>query len=146
MLAKLRNYRLYPKYIFEQAFYRLILLIQKNEKINILLVPFIILNFPPSPRTKKGSDEWHFDHFTIIFWVKCTFTFILEPTFLLFFEYCRKFKRLLNSKPIIKVLDCLFGRNSIIKTGERITWFFNEIKNHSVSDASHFYFGYQDEW
>ena len=33
MLAKSRNYWLHPKYIFEQAFYRLILLIQENEKI-----------------------------------------------------------------------------------------------------------------
>ena len=67
MLAKLRNYQLYPKYIFKQAFYRSILLIQKNEKINILSVPFINLNFPPSSRAKKGSDERHFDHFTNIF-------------------------------------------------------------------------------
>ena len=67
MLAKLRNYQLYGKYIFEQAFYRLILLIQKNQKINILSVPLINLNFPPSLGAKKGSDELHFDHFTIIF-------------------------------------------------------------------------------
>jgi hypothetical protein len=67
MLAKLKDYQLYHKYIFEQAFYRVILLIQKNEKINILSVPFISLNFPPSPGAKKGSDEWHFDHFTNIF-------------------------------------------------------------------------------
>ena len=73
MLVKLGNYQLYPKYIFKQAFYRLILLIQKNEKINILSVQFIILNFPPSSGAKKGSDEWHFDHFTNIFWVKRTF-------------------------------------------------------------------------
>ena len=57
MLAKSRNYWLHPKYIFEQAFYRLILLIQKNEKINILSVQFILLNFPPSSGAKKGSDE-----------------------------------------------------------------------------------------
>ena len=73
MLAKLRNYWLYPKYIFEQAFYRLILLIQKNEKINILSVPFIILNFPPCSGAKKGSHEWHFDHFINIFWVNGAF-------------------------------------------------------------------------
>ena len=73
MLAKSRNYWLHPKYIFEQAFYRLILLIQKNEKINILSVTFINLNFPPSSGAKKGSHEWHFDHFINIFWVKRTF-------------------------------------------------------------------------
>ena len=48
---------------FEQAFYKLILLIQKNDKINIL----IGLNFPPSSEAKKGSHEWHFDHFINIF-------------------------------------------------------------------------------
>ena len=52
-LAKLIDYHLYPKYIFEQAFCRLILLIEKNEKINILSVPFINLNFPPSSGAKK---------------------------------------------------------------------------------------------
>jgi hypothetical protein len=67
MLAKIRTYQLYPKYVFEQAFYRLNLLMQKNDKIKILSAPFIILNFPPSPGTKKGSDEWHFDYFTNIF-------------------------------------------------------------------------------
>ena len=66
-LANLKKFQLVTKYIFEQAFYRLILLIQKNEKINILSVPFINLNFPPSSGAKKGSDEWHFDHFTNIF-------------------------------------------------------------------------------
>ena len=75
MLAKSRNYWLHPKYIFEQAFYRLILLIQKNEKINILSVPFINLNFPPSSGAKKDSHEWHFGHFINIFWVKRTFTY-----------------------------------------------------------------------
>ena len=35
--------------------------------INILIVPFIILNFPLSPGAKIGSDECHFDHFTNIF-------------------------------------------------------------------------------
>ena len=49
------------------AFYRIILLIQENEKINILSVPFINLNFPHSSGTKKGSNEWHFDHFINIF-------------------------------------------------------------------------------
>ena len=43
--------------MFEQAFYRLILLIQKNKKINILSVPFISLNFPPTSGAKKGSVE-----------------------------------------------------------------------------------------
>ena len=43
------------------------MIIQKNEKINILSVPFINLNFPPSSVAKKVSDEWHFDHFTNIF-------------------------------------------------------------------------------
>ena len=35
--CKVKRSKLYPRYIFEQAFYRLILLIQKNEKINILI-------------------------------------------------------------------------------------------------------------
>ena len=68
MLAKSRNYP------FEQGVYVLISLMQKNEKINILSVPFINLNFPPPSKPKKGSDEWHFDHFTNIFCVKHTFT------------------------------------------------------------------------
>ena len=71
MLAKSRNYWSHPKYIFEQAFYSLILLI--HEKNNISSVPFIILNFPPSSEAKKGSHKWHFDHFINIFWVKRTF-------------------------------------------------------------------------
>ena len=71
--TKSRNYWLHPEYIFEQVFYRLILLIQKNEKINILSVSFINLNFPTSSRAKKGSHEWHFDHFINIFCVKRTF-------------------------------------------------------------------------
>ena len=50
----------------------MICIIQKNEKINILSVPIISLNFSPSWGTKKGSDECHFDHFTNIFWVKRT--------------------------------------------------------------------------
>ena len=66
-VKKLLIITLNSKYIFEQTFYRLILLIQKNEKINILSVPFINLNFPSSSGAKKGSDEWHFDHFTNIF-------------------------------------------------------------------------------
>ena len=92
MLAELRDYNLHPKYKFVQAFYRLILLIQKNQKINILSVPLINLNFPPSLGAKKGSDELHFDHFTIIFWVKCTFIFSPKMTLLsLFGKFCRKF-------------------------------------------------------
>ena len=59
---------LHPKYIFEQAFYRLILLIQKTKKIDILLVPFIHLNFTPS-WGKKGSHEGQFKYFIDIFWV-----------------------------------------------------------------------------
>ena len=39
-------------------------------------MPFIILNFPPSSRAKKSSDEWHFHHFTNIFWVKRTFIYL----------------------------------------------------------------------
>ena len=74
MLVKLGKLLIIHKYIFDQAFHRLILLIQKNEKINILSVPFINLKFPPSSGTKKGADEWHLDHFSNIFWVKCTFT------------------------------------------------------------------------
>ena len=73
MLAKSRNYWLDPKYIFEQAFYRLILLIQKNKKINILSVPLSFWISRLLQEQKKGSDEWHFDHCTIIFWVKRTF-------------------------------------------------------------------------
>ena len=38
-------------------------LFMRNEKINILSVPFINLNFLPSSGAKKGSLEWHFDHF-----------------------------------------------------------------------------------
>jgi hypothetical protein len=53
--------------------FRLILIIQKNERINILSVPSNNLNFPPSSGSKKGSHEWHFDHFINIFWVKRTF-------------------------------------------------------------------------
>ena len=60
------------------AFYRLILIIQKNDEINILSVPFIILNFLPFSRAKKG--QWHLDHFTNIFWVKRTFTWGLSST------------------------------------------------------------------
>ena len=47
MLAKSRNYR------FEQGVYVLISLMQKNEKINILTVLFINLNFSPSSGAKK---------------------------------------------------------------------------------------------
>ena len=65
--CQIKNHEYCPKYLFEQVFYRLILLIQKNDKINILSVPIIILNFSPSSGTKKGSDDWHFDHFINIF-------------------------------------------------------------------------------
>ena len=74
--CKVKSFWLHPKCIFEQAFHRLILLIQKNEKINILSVQLINLNFPPSSGTKKGSHEWHFDHFINIFWLKRTFTYL----------------------------------------------------------------------
>ena len=60
MLAKSRNYWLHPIYIFEQAFYRLILLTQKNEKIDILSVPCINLNFSPSSGTKKVQKNGTF--------------------------------------------------------------------------------------
>jgi len=65
--CKVNQLLIIAQVIFQQDFYRLILLIQKNEKISTLSVPFINLNFPPSSGAKKGSDEWQYDHFTNIF-------------------------------------------------------------------------------
>ena len=57
---------------------RLIWLIQKNEKIYILSLIFMPLTGNKSPGAKKGSDEWHYDNFTNIFWVKRTFNMIFN--------------------------------------------------------------------
>ena len=43
--------------VYEQAFYRLIVILQKKQKIDILSVPFINLNFPPSSGAIKGSHK-----------------------------------------------------------------------------------------
>ena len=54
-------------------FNKLIWLIQKNEKIDILSLLFMPFTGNKSPGAKKGSDEWWWDNFTNIFWVKRTF-------------------------------------------------------------------------
>ena len=53
---------------------KLIWSILKNEKSDILSLLFMPFTGNKSPGTKKGSDEWHYDNFTNIFWVKRTFT------------------------------------------------------------------------
>ena len=55
------------------SFNKLIWLIQKNEKIDILSLLFMPFTGNKSPGAKKGSDEWWCDNFTNIFWVKRTF-------------------------------------------------------------------------
>ena len=56
------------------SFNKLIWLIQKNEKIDILSLLFMPFTGNKSPGAKKGSDEWQCDNFTNIFWLKRTFT------------------------------------------------------------------------
>ena len=56
------------------SFNKLIWLIQKNDKIDILSLLFMPFTGNKSPGAKKGSDEWWCDNFTNIFWVKRTFT------------------------------------------------------------------------
>ena len=55
------------------SFNRLIWLIQKNGKIDILSLLFMPFTGNKSPGAKKCSDEWWCDNFTNIFWVKRTF-------------------------------------------------------------------------
>ena len=55
------------------SFNKLIWLIQKNEKIDILSLLFMPSTGNKSSGAKKGSDEWWWDNFTNIFWVKRTF-------------------------------------------------------------------------
>ena len=59
------------------SFNKLIWLIQKNEKIDILSLLFMPLTGNKSPGAKKGSDEWWCDNFANIFWVKRTFIQLL---------------------------------------------------------------------
>ena len=54
------------------SFNKLIWLIQKNEKIDILSLLFMPFTGNKSSGAKKGSDEWWCDNFTNIFWVKHT--------------------------------------------------------------------------
>ena len=46
---------------------------QKNDKIDSLPLVFMPFTGNKSPGAKKGSDEWQYDNFTNIFWVKRTF-------------------------------------------------------------------------
>ena len=55
------------------SFNKLIWLMQKIEKIDILSLIFMPFTGNKSPGAKKGSDEWQCDNFTNIFWVKPTF-------------------------------------------------------------------------
>ena len=58
---------------------KLIWSILKNEKSDILSLLFMPFTGNKSPGTKKGSDEWHYDNFTNIFWVKRTFIYFAGP-------------------------------------------------------------------
>ena len=55
------------------SFNKLIWLMQKNEKIDILSLIFMPFTGNKSPGAKKCSDEWWCDNFSNIFWVKRTF-------------------------------------------------------------------------
>ena len=59
------------------SFNKLIWLIQKNYKIDILSLLFMPFTGNKSPGAKKGSDEWRCDNFTNIFWVKRTFKIMI---------------------------------------------------------------------
>ena len=58
MLAKYENHWLYPLYLFVLALNRLILLIQKNEKINILSLLFMPYTGNKSSGAIFGSYIW----------------------------------------------------------------------------------------
>ena len=68
------------------SFNKLIWLMQKIEKIDILSLIFMPCTWNKSPGAKKGSDEWQCDNFTNIFWVKCTFTSLKNRHAVIFFS------------------------------------------------------------
>ena len=102
------------------SFNRLIWLIQKNGKIDILSLLFMPFTGNKSPGAKKCSDEWWCDNFTNIFWVKRTFTCcsantahkpvqtsyqFLSQMFVLIYIYCPQITMFgKNSPPILNVI------------------------------------------
>ena len=85
------------------SFNKLIWLIQKNDKIDILSLLFMPFTGNKSPGAKKGSDEWWWDNFTNIFWVKRTFTYLAFIPCILSSESCLIFDTSIQSSILSEI-------------------------------------------